>query len=262
VPPEVDAFGGFLLFWEGSLSSFVLIAIILIVVGLIAAILKKLKTTHPADSLIFESCGELFTPAERSFYGVLQQALGSGYVVFGKVRLGDVVQPVKGLGRSLHQTALNKINRKHLDFVICRADDLALVAAIELDDKSHQRKDRGERDNFVDQALESAGIAVGFSAKKGYELGEVKARLSELLNVGNGSVEVTTVAVPHIQNIATATDIDDQKVDSVVNKESPVCPACQSAMVKRQAKKGPNTGQWFWACSTFPKCRKVVAIGN
>jgi hypothetical protein len=40
----------------------------------------------------------------------------------------------------------------------------------------------------------------------------------------------------------------------------PNCPACNAAMVKRQAKKGPNTGGWFWACTAYPKCRKVLAV--
>ncbi len=33
----------------------------------------------------------LFTPAERSFLGVLEQAMGETYRIFGKVRLADVI---------------------------------------------------------------------------------------------------------------------------------------------------------------------------
>ncbi len=35
----------------------------------------------------------------------------------------------------------------------------------------------------------------------------------------------------------------------------PVCPVCNSTMVLRTARKGKNTGQQFWGCSGFPKCR-------
>jgi restriction system protein len=38
------------------------------------------------------------------------------------------------------------------------------------------------------------------------------------------------------------------------------CPSCGSDMVKRVAKKGPNTGNQFWGCSTFPKCRAVENV--
>lgn len=46
-----------------------------------------------------------------------------------------------------------------------------------------------------------------------------------------------------------------------VSPSGPTCPACNAAMVKRQAKKGPNAGGWFWACTEYPKCRKVLALG-
>jgi len=32
------------------------------------------------------------------------------------------------------------------------------------------------------------------------------------------------------------------------------CPVCNSRMVKRVARKGPNTGQEFWGCTRFPSC--------
>jgi restriction system protein len=41
---------------------------------------------------------------------------------------------------------------------------------------------------------------------------------------------------------------------------APACPACGSAMVKREAKRGANAGNAFWGCSTYPKCRGTVPI--
>jgi restriction system protein len=43
--------------------------------------------------------------------------------------------------------------------------------------------------------------------------------------------------------------------------ETPTCPACGSAMVKREAKRGANSGNAFWGCSTYPKCRGTTSIG-
>jgi restriction system protein len=37
----------------------------------------------------------------------------------------------------------------------------------------------------------------------------------------------------------------------------PLCPACQSPMVRRTAKKGANAGSQFWGCSRYPACRGV-----
>jgi restriction system protein len=36
---------------------------------------------------------------------------------------------------------------------------------------------------------------------------------------------------------------------------APSCPTCQSPMVRRTAKKGPNVGSQFWGCSKYPACR-------
>jgi restriction system protein len=36
---------------------------------------------------------------------------------------------------------------------------------------------------------------------------------------------------------------------------SPACPVCQSAMVKRTAKRGANAGSAFWGCSQYPGCK-------
>lgn len=39
----------------------------------------------------------------------------------------------------------------------------------------------------------------------------------------------------------------------------PACPACGGQMVVRTAKRGPNAGQDFWGCATYPKCRGTRA---
>lgn len=40
----------------------------------------------------------------------------------------------------------------------------------------------------------------------------------------------------------------------------PKCPKCGGDMVKRKASKGTNAGNFFWGCSTYPKCRSIVAF--
>jgi restriction system protein len=40
-----------------------------------------------------------------------------------------------------------------------------------------------------------------------------------------------------------------------VPKNITTCPQCQSQLVERIAKKGPNKGERFMGCSQFPKCR-------
>lgn len=42
----------------------------------------------------------------------------------------------------------------------------------------------------------------------------------------------------------------------------PDCPRCGAPMVLRAARHGPNAGQNFWGCSTYPRCRGVRALDN
>jgi hypothetical protein len=37
--------------------------------------------------------------------------------------------------------------------------------------------------------------------------------------------------------------------------KAPHCPSCNSAMVKRTAKRGAKTGSEFWGCPNYPRCR-------
>jgi restriction system protein len=46
----------------------------------------------------------------------------------------------------------------------------------------------------------------------------------------------------------------------VAAESAPACPVCQSAMVKRTAKRGANSGNAFWGCSQYPGCKGTRAI--
>jgi len=229
-----------------------------IVVGLFIAL--KLKQDPPRKNAGYESRGNLFTPAERSFLGVLEQALDSRYRVFGKVRLGDLIKPVKGLAAGKRTTALNRVNQKHVDFVVCTSNELALVGVLELDDRSHGREERAGRDDLVDQALAMAGIPVlRFPAKKGYSVQEVRASLAEMFIAGTKSGAVSTAQIT-LSLYTPALDAILESAPLHPDSSAPACPKCSAAMVKRQAKNGQNAGSYFWACSTFPLCRQVVSL--
>lgn len=74
--------------------------------------------------------------------------------MFTKVRLLDLIEPRKDI--SNYKTALWKIQAKHIDFVIC--DQNAKVKClIEINDNSHNRPDRIERDKFVTEILQACG---------------------------------------------------------------------------------------------------------
>jgi len=92
------------------------------------------------------------TKTEREFLAALETACGPGYRIFSQVRLADI------LASGIPTDAFGAVAAKSLDFVICRADSLAFVAAVELDDRSHRQARRRERDAFVDALCDHIGL--------------------------------------------------------------------------------------------------------
>lgn len=210
--------------WIALLSS--IVAVLLIVQFLLSR--RSVQSEDDVSlSCSYRKRESIFTPAERSFYGVLLQAVGNHAVTLAKVRVADVISPEKGLSKGDWQRAFNKISRKHFDFLLCKTEDLSAVCAIELDDKTHLENKRQERDLFMDEICRTAKIPlIHVPVKSGYIVAEIR------------------------EMIAGHIDLPKEKA----------CPKCGSPMVIRTAKKGPHAGKQFWACSTFPKCRTTVQI--
>ncbi|EEF57011.1 restriction endonuclease [Pedosphaera parvula] len=47
---------------------------------------------------------------------------------------------------------------------------------------------------------------------------------------------------------------------SLLNDTRKLCPKCESEMVLRTSGRGPNRGNQFWGCSTYPKCHYILNI--
>lgn len=101
---------------------------------------------------------QLLTKREHQEYLKLRQyADARGWLICPKVRLRDLIEPKRGAAKK--QTLINKIQSKHVDFVLVD-QNMNLIGVLELDDSTHDRADRKERDSFVREALEGAGITM------------------------------------------------------------------------------------------------------
>lgn len=96
----------------------------------------------------------VLTEPEQILYYRIRAALPD-HLVFVQVSMSQVLQPAG----TRDQNAFNAISQKSLDFLVCRRDT-SVVAAIELDDSSHNRESRKRADATKDHALQSAGIKV------------------------------------------------------------------------------------------------------
>lgn len=170
-----------------------LIALV-VILGIVATALKTILGGNKGEvkDYPYEKESALFTPAERSFLGVLEQAVDDKIRIMGKVRLADVVKVKRVNNKSTWQKAFNRIQSKHLDFVACDFSTLAVKFVIELDDKSHNQSKRQDRDLFLDKVLEAAGIPVfHLPAKRQYSIPEIQEALfgteTETSRKGDGS---------------------------------------------------------------------------
>lgn len=129
-----------------------------------------------------------------------------------------------------------KINRKHVDFLICDNETLKPIVGIELDDSTHQRQDRQLRDQFLNQVFETAKLPlIHIKVKQGYAISDLQENLKKYIN-------------------------EKHKVINVVSQSRtsvPICPKCQIEMVIRETKKGNHAGQKFYGCVNYPRCRQI-----
>ncbi len=62
----------------------------------------------------------------------------------------------------------------------------------------------------------------------------------------------------HIEAIRK--NIEKREKTAAPQTDSLICPRCGKALVVRTARKGPNAGQNFYACSGFPQCRYTCSV--
>lgn len=165
------------------MNALIIVVIGIFVLGILFRILGPGLQRQSKDetSFPYELQSALFTPAERSFLGVLDQAVAGKYRIFGKVRIADVATVRGTPNQSTRQRAFNKISAKHFDFLLCDPGDLSFVCAIELDDKSHAQDKRKERDQFVENICAAMKLPLlRFPAKRGYTVDSLREAIANL----------------------------------------------------------------------------------
>jgi hypothetical protein len=149
---------------------------------LVLATRKRRNVVSVEEKAPYVLVERLFSPAERSFFGVLEQSLGDEFRIFGKVRVADVLGIATCQTRAAWQKAFNQISGKHFDFLLCRPGDLQPVCAIELNDISHARGKRKRRDDFLHHACAAAGLPlVFFPAQRAYLADDVRGAVAVAL---------------------------------------------------------------------------------
>ena len=239
--------------------------------GCLGAVLRALglepKSTE-REVLPYRIRDDFLSSAELNFYRVLRTAVGDWAVICPKVSLGDLFYAKTG-DRSQNLRWKNKIDRKHVDFLLCDPGTMRPLLGIELDDTSHQQKKRQDRDIFVDQVFAAAGLPLQrVPVRASYNVRELSAVLRQRagVNEGRAGSQASQASAARAEAVRSAVPgVDVKKQSGSVSASPsprkdapPSCPKCGQPMVLRVVKKeGPHKGKRFWGCRDFPRCRGV-----
>lgn len=104
----------------------------------------------------YRAKSHMMTRAEERCFRSLERKYGAKYYIVPQVHLSALLEHrIKGQN---YRGAFSHINGKSVDFVLLDKKTLEVVCAVELDDHTHARADRAERDREVERIFEEAGV--------------------------------------------------------------------------------------------------------
>jgi hypothetical protein len=135
------------------LNVYIFAALVVVLAVVAVLILLKRGTSSAGGGRWPFYAKKLMTQPEQALYYRLVGALPD-HIVLAQVQVSRVLGVKKGFNFNEWN---NRINRLSYDFVVCGKDSTVL-AAIELDDKSHDSKSRADTDAKKDKATAAAGV--------------------------------------------------------------------------------------------------------
>lgn len=163
---------------------------ILLAIGIVIGVLLALRTVVrriQKKRMLQPSSGQhdyqripmLLTPTETRFYQVLIAALPTEYTCMTQVALNRLVKVNRPrIGAAWRDPRWNRIAQKSIDFVVVRRSDLRVMVLMELDDATHQKAHRKDRDTFLDTVCASIDLPIlHIPVQSEYQRTELQMRL-------------------------------------------------------------------------------------
>jgi len=161
---------------------YIILGVIVVIIFVVAiASNESIALTKEKPKYQYKHKDFFISKAEHEFYNILVTTVGQEYRIFAQVHLPTIVDhKIKGQNWS---AALSHINQKSVDFVLCDKAYLSPKLAIELDDKSHERPERKERDHDVELILSQSGLPLlRIKNQYSYNPSELTKQIKEAIN--------------------------------------------------------------------------------
>jgi hypothetical protein len=177
---------------------------------------------------------DFLSSAEGAFFRVLQEMVRGRLHICPKVSLQDLFFTTRPNENILYA---NKLQRKHIDFLLLRCDTLKPALAVQLD--YPRQADHRQAEGFLDNLCAAAALPLVYViVRPTYDVPTLAADFAEAMKKVRG------------ENALHHTDF------------SPICPKCGITMVLRFFKDGPKKGERYYGCLNFPQCQETVEVGT
>jgi len=148
----------------------VLILVLVVIVALMGS--RYIDNSNPYP---FSKKQSIYSTTERSFYKMLEAAVGTEYKILTRVKLTDIIEPRESTAAKTRRSALLKANAKSVDFVLCDKKTMAVSGVVDLVNNGNKDGHRAKTDWFVNGALEAAGIPhIRIKIKTGYKTEDIR----------------------------------------------------------------------------------------
>ena len=212
------------------------LGIALVVILILAVLLFRRgndSTIIPVQSISKDDIPSLLTQPELACFNTLKTVAGNEFYIMAKVSLSDIAVVKKGVDQARLKKAAKR-GKRHIDFILCNKETLAVVCAIELEDAATAAS--GKKESRSAALLEEVGVMVfHMPVKTSYSIPEMQQALTPYLKGKQPS--------------------PDEMVATVSMEAFRSCKTCKSRMVLKRAKSGKYKGVLFWVCSSYPKCK-------
>lgn len=161
----------------------IIFAVIIGVIVVAVEVLKGHKSTDEKEPKQYEYKQKNFfmSRAEHECFDAILKAVGNEYHIFPQVHLSSIVDN-KVTGQNW-KGAFKHISQKSVDFVLCDKAYISPKLAIELDDQTHERPDRMERDVEVERILKDAGLPLlRLENNGGFKSDEIGKQIEAILS--------------------------------------------------------------------------------
>ena len=134
-------------------------ALVLIAAGIYFAYRSR-KNSYKNNRFLPYRRKYLLTKNEWLFYKRLKPLADRyGLGITAKIRLADLIEVDTEQTREFGRF-FSRISSKHIDFGLVNPENMEVKFLIELDDSSHNRPDRMERDDFINKVCKKTGYVL------------------------------------------------------------------------------------------------------